>query len=98
LFDPGRNDLEGRVVAAKDAFLGIPAYDREDVFFGTCAPDRAALPEWRECDIHTLTELNSTRTVHAFWGKVMRPKAQYEPCFALACKTKVRHRPTITTF
>ena len=51
MFDPGRNDLEESGVEAKDAFLGIPAYDREDVFFGTCALDRADLPEWRERDI-----------------------------------------------
>jgi len=96
LFDAGRNDLEGRVVEPNDAFLGIRGYDREGVFSGRVRWTELTPLEWRERDMHTLAELNSTGTVQAFRVRSCALKAQYEPRFALACKTKVRHRPTIT--
>ena len=60
MFDAGRNDLEGRVVEPNDAFLGIPGYDREGVFSGRVRWTELTPPEWRERDMHTLAELNST--------------------------------------
>jgi PAS domain-containing protein len=87
LFDAGRNDLEGRVVEPNDAFLGIPGYDSEGVFSGRVRWTELTPPEWRERDMHTLAELNSTGTVHAFRVRSCALKAQYEPRFALACKT-----------
>ena len=97
LFDAGRNDVKGRVVEPNDAFLGIPGYDREGVFSGRVRWTELTPTEWRERDMHTLAELNSTGTVQAFRVRSCALKAQYEPRFALACKTKVRHRPTIAT-
>ena len=35
-------------------------------FSGRVRRTELTLPEWRERDIHTLAELNSTGTVHAF--------------------------------
>jgi hypothetical protein len=63
LFDAGGNDMEGRAVEANDTVLGIPGYDREDVFSERVRWTELTPPEWRERHAHPgRTELNRDRS------------------------------------
>ena len=53
-------DREGRILEANDAFLRILGYDREDLVSGRVRWTELSPPEWRERDILTQAELNST--------------------------------------
>src|SRR6516164_7297233 len=56
-------DREGRILEANDAFLSILGYDREDLVSGRVRWTELSPPEWRERDILTQAELNSTGIV-----------------------------------
>jgi PAS domain S-box-containing protein len=72
-------DLEGRIVEANDAFLRIVGYDREDLVSGRVSRTGLTPPEWRERDIRTLAELNSTGTVHPFEKEYFRKDGSRVP-------------------
>jgi PAS domain S-box-containing protein len=72
-------DLEGRVIEANDAFLRIVGYDREDLASGRLRWTELSPPEWRERDILTLAELNSTGTVQAFEKEYFRKDGSRVP-------------------
>src|SRR5262249_25293817 len=65
-------DREGRILEANDAFLHIIGYDREDLVSGRVRWTELSPPEWRERDILTQAELNSTGKVQAFEKEYIR--------------------------
>jgi PAS domain S-box-containing protein len=72
-------DLEGRVVEANDAFLRLLGYDREELMLGRVRWTELTPPEWRERDMRTLAELNSTGTVQPFEKEYFRKDGSRVP-------------------
>ncbi|MGV7212926.1 AAA family ATPase [Bradyrhizobium sp. UFLA05-112] len=72
-------DLEGRVIEANDAFLGMLGYTREDLVSGRLRRSELTPPEWHERDIRTLAELNSTGTVKPFEKEYFRKDGSRVP-------------------
>jgi PAS domain S-box-containing protein len=72
-------DLEGRIVEANDEFLRILGYDREDLIWGRVRFTDLTPPEWRERDMRTLEELNSTGTVQPFEKEYFRKDGSRVP-------------------
>ena len=72
-------DLEGRVIEANDAFLRILGYDREDLVSGRVRWTELTPPEWRERDMCTLAELNSTGAVQPFEKEYFRKDGSRVP-------------------
>jgi PAS domain S-box-containing protein len=72
-------DLEGRVIEANDAFLRILGHDREDLVSGRVRWTELTPPEWRDRDIRTLAELNSTGTVQPFEKEYFRKDGSRVP-------------------
>ena len=72
-------DLDGRVVEANEAFLSILGYDREDLVSGRLRRSELTPPEWRERDILTLAELNSTGSVQPFEKEYFRKDGSRVP-------------------
>src|SRR5262245_11218954 len=71
--------LEGRIVEANDEFLRILGYDREDLNWGRVRFTELTPPEWRERDMRTLEELNSTGTVQPFEKEYFRKDGSRVP-------------------
>ena len=59
-------DLEGRILDANDAFLGMVGYDREDLASGRLHWTSLTAPEWRDRDARTMAELELIGTVQPF--------------------------------
>jgi PAS domain S-box-containing protein len=59
-------DLEGRILEANDAFLGMVGYDREDLVSGRLHWTSLTPPEWRDRDARTVAELERIGTVQPF--------------------------------
>ena len=59
-------DREGRFLEANDAFLRLIGYGREDLVSGRVRWTELSPPEWRERDVLTQAELNSTGIVQPF--------------------------------
>ena len=72
-------DREGRILEANDAFLRIVGYDREDLISGRVRWTELSPPEWRERDILTQTELNSTGIVQPFEKEYFRKDGSRVP-------------------
>jgi PAS domain S-box-containing protein len=72
-------DLQGRVIEANDAFLGIIGYDHEDLVSGHVRWTELTPAEWRERDIRTLAELKSTGTVQPFEKEYFRKDGSRVP-------------------
>jgi PAS domain S-box-containing protein len=72
-------DREGRVVEANDAFLRILGYDRDDLTWGRVRWDEVSPPEWRERDLLTRAELNSTGIVQPFEKEYLRKDGSRVP-------------------
>jgi PAS domain S-box-containing protein len=72
-------DLEGRVSEANGAFLRILGYDREELVLGGVRWTDLTPPEWRERDMRTLAELNSTGTVQPFEKEFFRKDGSRVP-------------------
>jgi PAS domain S-box-containing protein len=56
-------DRDGRIIEANDAFLRLVGYGREDLVSGHVRWTELSAPEWRERDVLTQAELNSTGIV-----------------------------------
>src|SRR5262245_17327355 len=65
-------DREGRVLEANDAFLRILGYDREDLAWGRVSWSDLSPPEWRERDLLTRAQLDSTGSVPPFEKEYFR--------------------------
>ena len=72
-------DLEGRIVEANDAFLRILGYDRVDLVGGRVRWTDLSPPEWRERDMRTQAELNSTGIVQPFEKEYLRKDGSRVP-------------------
>ncbi|HMI46385.1 MAG TPA: PAS domain-containing protein, partial [Gemmatimonadaceae bacterium] len=72
-------DRDGRILEANDAFLRIVGYDREDLVSGRVRWTELSPPEWRERDILTHTELNSTGIVQPFEKEYFRKDGSRVP-------------------
>jgi PAS domain S-box-containing protein len=72
-------DLEGQVIEANDAFLRSLGYDRDDLVSGRMRWTELTPPEWRERDMQTLAELNSTGTVQPFEKEYFRKDGSRVP-------------------
>ncbi|WP_426537316.1 AAA family ATPase [Bradyrhizobium sp. McL0615] len=72
-------DREGQILEANDAFLHILGYDREDLFSGRVRWTELSPPEWRERDILTQAELNSTGIVQPFEKEYIRKDGSRVP-------------------
>ncbi|MDX8494781.1 AAA family ATPase [Mesorhizobium sp. VK22B] len=65
-------DREDRILEANDAFLRIVGYGREDFVPGRVRWTELSPPEWRERDVLTQAELNSTGIVQPFEKEYFR--------------------------
>ena len=72
-------DGEGRILEANDAFLRIVGYDREDLVSGRVRWTELSPPEWRERDMLTQAELNSTGVVQSFEKEYFRKDGSRVP-------------------
>jgi PAS domain S-box-containing protein len=72
-------DREGRILEANDAFLHILGYDREDLVSGRVRWTELSPPEWRERDMLTQAELNSTGIVQPFEKEYIRKDGSRVP-------------------
>src|SRR4051794_19240847 len=72
-------DGEGRILEANDAFLRIVGYNREDLVSGHVRWTELSPPEWRERDILTRAELNSTGIVQPFEKEYFRKDGSRVP-------------------
>jgi len=72
-------DREGRILEANDAFLNILGYDREELVSGRVRWTELSPPEWRERDILTQAELNSTGIVQPFEKEYFRKDGSRVP-------------------
>src|SRR5262245_39718221 len=72
-------DREGRILESNDAFLHIIGYDREDLVSGRVRWTELSPPEWRERDILTQTELDSTGIVQPFEKEYVRKDGSRVP-------------------
>jgi PAS domain S-box-containing protein len=72
-------DREGRILEANDAFLRILGYDREDLVSGRVRWTELSPAEWRERDILTQAELNSTGIVQPFEREYFRKDGSRVP-------------------
>jgi PAS domain S-box-containing protein len=73
------SDREGRIIEANDAFLRILGYDREDLVSGRVRWTELSPPEWRERDVLTQAELNSTGAVQSFEKEYFRKDGSRVP-------------------
>ena len=81
-------DREGRILEANDAFLRIVGYDREDLVSGRVRWTELSPPEWRERDILTQAELNSTGIVQPFEKEYFRKDGSRVPVLVGAAMFK----------
>jgi PAS domain S-box-containing protein len=72
-------DREGRVVEANDAFLRILGYDRQDLAWGRVRWSDLSPPEWRERDLLTRAQLDSTGIVQPFEKEYFRKDGSRVP-------------------
>ncbi|WP_407156622.1 AAA family ATPase [Bradyrhizobium sp. STM 3557] len=72
-------DSKGRILEANDAFLHILGYDREDLVSGRVRWTELSPPEWRERDMLTQAELNSTGIVQPFEKEYFRKNGSRVP-------------------
>ncbi|WP_456734287.1 AAA family ATPase [Bradyrhizobium sp. USDA 3364] len=72
-------DREGRILEANDALLRILGYDREDLVSGRVRWPDLSPPEWRERDMLTQAELNSTGKVQPFEKEYVRKDGSRVP-------------------
>jgi PAS domain S-box-containing protein len=72
-------DREGRVVEANDAFLRILGYDRDDLTWGRVRWSDLSPPEWRERDLLTRAQLDSTGIVQPFEKEYLRKDGSRVP-------------------
>src|SRR6516225_3925011 len=72
-------DREGRILEANDAFLHMLRYDHEDLVSGRVRWTELSPPEWRERDMLTQADLNSTGIVQPFEKEYFRKDGSRVP-------------------
>ena len=81
-------DREGRILEANDAFLSLVGYGREDLVSGRVRWTELSPPEWRERDVLTQAELNSTGVVQPFEKEYFRKDGSRVPVLVGAAMFK----------
>ena len=81
-------DREGRILEANDAFLRISGYDRLELVSGRACWTDLSAPEWRERDVLTQAELNSTGIVQPFEKEYIRKDGSRVPVLIGAAQFK----------
>lgn len=81
-------DRQGLIIEANDAFLRLVGYGREDLVSGRVHWTELSPPEWRERDVLTQAELNSTGTVQPFEKEYFRKDASRVPVLVGAALLK----------
>ena len=71
--------LEGRVLAANDAFLRLVGQDRDDLVSGRIRWTDLTPPEWRERDKRALAELNSNTVAQPYEKEFLRKDGSRVP-------------------
>ena len=72
-------DRNGQIVEANDAFLRILGYEREDLAWGRLRWMDLSPPEWRERDLFTRAQLDSTGIVQPFEKEYFRKDGSRVP-------------------
>ncbi|HTY66498.1 MAG TPA: AAA family ATPase [Alphaproteobacteria bacterium] len=72
-------NVEGRIIEANDAFLGIVGYDRQDLAAGRLHRTDLSPAEWRERDARTMEEIKATGTVQPFEKEYLRKDGSRVP-------------------
>jgi len=72
-------DLDGRLLEANDAFLGMLQYRREDLSSGGLRWTDLTPPEWRERDERAMTELRATATAQPYEKEYLRKDGSRVP-------------------
>jgi PAS domain S-box-containing protein len=72
-------ELEGRILAANDAFLRMLGYDREDLGSGHLHRTKLTPPEWRDRDERTMAELKRIGTAQPFEKEYLRKDGSRVP-------------------
>ena len=72
-------DRQGLIIEANDAFLRLVGYGREDLVSGRVHWTELSPPEWRERDVLTQAELNSTGIVQPFEKEYFRKDGSRVP-------------------
>jgi PAS domain S-box-containing protein len=65
-------EIDGQIIEANDAFLGMVGYDRGDLAAGRVNRTDLTPPEWRERDARTLAELKASGTAQPFEKEYFR--------------------------
>jgi PAS domain S-box-containing protein len=81
-------DRQGRIIEANDAFLRLVGYRREDLVSGRVRWTELSPPEWRERDVLTQAELNSTGIVQPFEREYFRKDGSRVPVLVGAALSK----------
>jgi PAS domain S-box-containing protein len=81
-------DREGRILEANDAFLRLIGYGREDLVSGRVRWTELSPPEWRERDLLSQAELNSTGIVQPFEKEYFRKDGSRVPVLIGAARFK----------
>ena len=72
-------EIDGRIVEANDAFLGMIGYDRADLALGLVHRKSLTPPEWSDRDERTLRELKTRGTVPPFEKEYYRKDGSRVP-------------------
>lgn len=72
-------NLEGRVIEANEAFLGMVGYGREDLVSGRVSWREITPDKWREADEQALAELAATGVCEPFEKEVSRKDGSHVP-------------------
>ena len=72
-------NLEGRVIEANEAFLGMVGYGREDLVSGRVSWRKITPDKWREADEQALAELAATGVCEPFEKEVSRKDGSHVP-------------------
>ena len=72
-------DLEGRILEANDAFLGMIGYDRADLVAGRLRWTDLTPPEWRDHDAQTSAEVKMTGAYNRYEKEYFRKDGSRVP-------------------
>jgi PAS domain S-box-containing protein len=72
-------EIEGRILEANDAFLGVVGYDREDLAAGHLHRAMLTPPEWRDLDARNVAELKQVGTIPPFEKEYLRKDGSRVP-------------------
>src|SRR5262249_3858819 len=72
-------DLDGRILQANDAFLGMVGYHREDLISGRVRWTDLTQAEWRDRDESAIAELKATGTLRPYEREILRKDGHRVP-------------------